>query len=526
MFERIYLWLFRLYPAAFRNAYGEEALQLVRDRFQAERGLVARLRLCFDLLADLAVSVPREFRYAQPSLAGASAPRRLESGPAFLVIEGKAPTPVSLVLGGLVSLATFVGVGVSIGHGGSYRMLHPWGVHPERQLNGPSFAPEPAPQQPGGSGDEAVSGSGADGTDGIERIDRINGPRGTQATQAASPRDRVTSPAQAATAQTATTQAATAQAAATSGMQVAGKPGAILLDHAYRQRIITAVADNLRQHYFDPGVAARMADTLESRANSGADDAATTNPAFADLLTYQLRSVSQDMHLEVVYSPTALPDPAAHPTAEDAARYRKAMAESNCTFEPVMLLPHNIGYLKFDSFPDPAICGETITAAMSSLNHANAILFDLRENRGGQHGAGLLMANYLFNRPVLWYSPRVAESQQAWTHSPVAGSRLGDKPVYLLTSGATISAAEDFAYDLKMLKRALIVGERTRGAAHAGVFYRIDGHFGVAIPEVKSGTPYGKPDWESIGVEPDVQVKAEDALKTAQKLAWDRLRSK
>lgn len=32
MSEKIYAWLLRLYPSRFRTAYGEEALQLFRDR--------------------------------------------------------------------------------------------------------------------------------------------------------------------------------------------------------------------------------------------------------------------------------------------------------------------------------------------------------------------------------------------------------------------------------------------------------------------------------------------------------------
>jgi C-terminal processing protease CtpA/Prc len=40
----------------------------------------------------------------------------------------------------------------------------------------------------------------------------------------------------------------------------------------------------------------------------------------------------------------------------------------------------------------------------------------------------------------------------AGTASPVAGNKLADKPVYVLTSSSTQSAAEYFVYNLKMLK--------------------------------------------------------------------------
>jgi C-terminal processing protease CtpA/Prc len=78
---------------------------------------------------------------------------------------------------------------------------------------------------------------------------------------------------------------------------------------------------------------------------------------------------------------------------------------------------------------------------------------------------------------------------------------------------------EQFSYNLKMLKRAKLVGETTRGGSHAGIFHRIDDHFGMGIPEEKAINPFGKADWEGVGVEPDVKVRAAEALETAVKLA-------
>jgi C-terminal processing protease CtpA/Prc len=77
-----------------------------------------------------------------------------------------------------------------------------------------------------------------------------------------------------------------------------------------------------------------------------------------------------------------------------------------------------------------------------------------------------------------------------------------------------------------MLNRATLVGETTRGGTHAGVFHRIDDHFGMGIPEERSINPYGKTDWEGVGVTPDVKVKAADALETAAKLAQARVEKK
>jgi C-terminal processing protease CtpA/Prc len=100
---------------------------------------------------------------------------------------------------------------------------------------------------------------------------------------------------------------------------------------------------------------------------------------------------------------------------------------------------------------------------------------------------------------------------------------LADKPVYVLTSGTTWSGAEQFSYDLKMLKRATLVGETTRGGAHAGVFHRIDDHFGIGIPEERSINPYGTTRGEGVGIQPDIKVPAAAALKPALRQAQSQI---
>jgi hypothetical protein len=56
MSEKLYSCLLRLYPAHFREAYGDEALQLFRDRAKHE----PVLRFWLDILTDLALSLPRQ----------------------------------------------------------------------------------------------------------------------------------------------------------------------------------------------------------------------------------------------------------------------------------------------------------------------------------------------------------------------------------------------------------------------------------------------------------------------------------
>jgi hypothetical protein len=298
------------------------------------------------------------------------------------------------------------------------------------------------------------------------------------------------------------------------------------LDAAERQRVIDAVIANLKEHYVYPDVGQKMADALRAHEKSGDDNAEIDDEAFAHLLTKQMRDVSSDLHLVVVYSQAPLPPQPTGPTPEGLARYREAMERDNCTFEMVEILPRNIGFVKLNSFPDPSVCRGKATAAMASVNHSDAIIFDLRDNRGGEPEMVALMAAYLFDHPEYLYNPRENTTVKSWTLSPVQGNKLADKPVYVLTSARTLSGAEQFCYSLKMLKRATLVGETTGGAAHSGVWHRIDDHFGMGIPETKPINPFSKTDWAGTGVEPDVKVKAAEALRTAEKLVESKLPKK
>jgi C-terminal processing protease CtpA/Prc len=98
-----------------------------------------------------------------------------------------------------------------------------------------------------------------------------------------------------------------------------------------------------------------------------------------------------------------------------------------------------------------------------------------------------------------------------------------NKPVYLLTSSRTISAAEQFTYNLKMLKRATLVGETTAGGAHAGSLHSIGDNFYIATVEVRAINPYSKYNWNATGIEPDVKASAPDALQVALRLAGEKL---
>src|SRR5215475_852702 len=101
MSEKFYALLLRLYPAQFREDYGNEAMQLFRDRLEDERGFLPRLRLWFDLAYDLTVSIPRE--YLRPASPRAVA-RASMVYPGLYVIEHEPLRLSALFSGGVVTV--------------------------------------------------------------------------------------------------------------------------------------------------------------------------------------------------------------------------------------------------------------------------------------------------------------------------------------------------------------------------------------------------------------------------------------
>jgi hypothetical protein len=295
------------------------------------------------------------------------------------------------------------------------------------------------------------------------------------------------------------------------------------LDATSRHRIIASAIASIKQHHIDPLEAQKAANALLAHERQGDDDSATSTEEFTRLATKQMREATGDHQLELLYSPRAIPERTPGPEPPPSAAYRDEALRVNCAFEQVKILPHNVGYLKLNAFPDTSVCQATATAAMAQLNDADALIFDLRDNGGGFPSMVSLIAAYLFDHPEYMYCPLENTTAESWTHSPVPGNKLANKPVYILTSSRTISAAEEFTYDLKMLKRATLVGETTAGANHAANLHAIGDNFYVATVEVRAINPYSKSNWNDTGVEPDFKVRSPDALTAALRLVDKRL---
>ncbi len=259
-------------------------------------------------------------------------------------------------------------------------------------------------------------------------------------------------------------------------------------------------------------------------------DTITTGYQLARQLTLDLRAVSHDKHLSVDYWPNSVvaeelwnKTPSPEQQEAQQAFLRKMLVRDNFGIKQLSVLKGNLGYISFNVLAPPDIAGPSYVAAMNYLAQTDALIIDLRECNGAisEHAIPFL-CSYFFTRPthlndLYWREGN--RTIQSWTYAQVQGQHYGNKPIYVLTSPATFSGAEELAYDLKNLKRAILVGDTTGGGANGGGTLRINEHFAAFVPGGRAINPITKTNWEAIGVVPDTLVQSNRALYAAQRMA-------
>ncbi|MEQ1692809.1 MAG: S41 family peptidase, partial [Gemmatimonas sp.] len=276
-----------------------------------------------------------------------------------------------------------------------------------------------------------------------------------------------------------------------------------------RDRVIDGILEALDRAYVFPSKATEMRKSITARRANGEYTSVTSASELAATLTRHLQDVSHDKHLRVRYG--SLPAPAPRPQG--------ALAPG--AIGGAEILAGNIGYVEIRSFAYSArAIAEAVAKEMSVVADADALIIDVRRNGGGAPEAVSLISSYLFGEePVhlnsLYYRPD-NNTEHFYTLRSVAGKRFGpDKPIYVLTSKRTFSAAEEFAYNLQSRKRAMIVGETSGGGAHPGGPQQVGEGFSVFVPSGRAINPITGTNWEGTGVQPGIAVPADSALSAA-----------
>lgn len=302
----------------------------------------------------------------------------------------------------------------------------------------------------------------------------------------------------------------------------------LVFNESTKKEIVYKVASILEEKYLFEDIGDKMAKHILNQYEIGKYDSLTQVKEFCSELTSDLRDINNDKHLFVFYSPdetyevkafkNLLPENEIKDINESI--YQKESRE-NFGFKKIEILDGNIGYFDLRYFASPEIFDEKLIGVMNFLSNTDAIIIDLRDNGGGQ-GSTLLASYFLPPKEILLGSSCCRDTSQniySKTIVDIPGKRLMDIGLYILTSSRTFSAAEAFAYTMKNLNRAIIIGEQTKGGAHPIDVLIVKGDILIQIPICESYNPVTRTNWEGVGVIPNIEESSELALHKAYILA-------
>jgi C-terminal processing protease CtpA/Prc len=181
------------------------------------------------------------------------------------------------------------------------------------------------------------------------------------------------------------------------------------------------------------------------------------------------------------------------------------------------MLEGNIGYIALRTFGNPKPA-EEFDAAFDAISKTRALIFDIRDNGGGSSDVGWRILSYLTDKPFRVSSMRTRKylpAERAWGKledwedlggSPTRaahGSKLYSKPVVVLTSPRTFSAAEDFAVAFDAMGRGKIIGETTGGSTGQPLMFELPGGGAGRVCTKHDRYPDGK-EFVGVGVRPDI----------------------
>ncbi|MFI7416414.1 S41 family peptidase [Nonomuraea sp. NPDC049684] len=288
--------------------------------------------------------------------------------------------------------------------------------------------------------------------------------------------------------------------------------------------VIDETARLLTEHYVFPETAEQLAALLRRRLADGAYDVGEA-AELARLVTADLQSVNGDKHLRLKHHADPVSPEQGAATLESIRRdYDTSLGGA----PRVELLDGGVAVVELAPMLFPLDwAAEPLSAALTLASRARALIVDLRGNRGGDPDTVAFVCSYLLDKrthlnTMHWRGG--GRSDQSWSLPHVPGARFGgSKPLYVLSSGATFSAAEELAYDLQQLGRAVVVGEPTRGGAHPCRGWTVHPHLEATVPTGRAVNPVSGTNWEGAGVQPDVPCAAADSLDRAHALALARL---
>ena len=249
----------------------------------------------------------------------------------------------------------------------------------------------------------------------------------------------------------------------------------------------------------------------------------------AERINADLETTGRDRHLNFTYNPQQAARLSARtnagaPDPSDSNRLARA---NNFGVKTLRVLPGNVRYMDYDGFM--WVDGETPAAldtAMRFLAGGDAIIIDLRRNGGGSPQAVQYIISHFLpaDRPlVTFYMNGEPSPDRLSTLAEMPAGRMEGRPLYVLISPGTASAAEEFTGHVAGYRVGEIVGETTAGAGFRNDLVPIPGGFVLSVSVGRAVLASTGRDWEAVGHAPTIRTPVPAALDAAHAHALGRL---
>lgn len=304
------------------------------------------------------------------------------------------------------------------------------------------------------------------------------------------------------------------------------------IDSETKSQVIEAAAIIFETEHVIPEVGAKYAEALRMNLANGVFDEVSNGRNFMIAIDKILWPIDTDGHVWLNFYQEDIPENYVGDRIdippEQVAEAEAQAKQLNFGFEKVERLRGNIGYIDYRSFTDAQGSENAFAAAMNLLQHTGALIIDLRNNGGGSPDMVALFTSYLLDSQNTLIGTFVDRdgivTDEYRTRNEVLGARYGEiRPVYVLTSRNTYSAAESFTYGLQARDRIRVIGETTQGGSRPNNTYRLHARFMLAVPVRRSVDAVTNSDYEELGVVPTYPVPAEEALSIAYIQALEEL---
>lgn len=257
----------------------------------------------------------------------------------------------------------------------------------------------------------------------------------------------------------------------------------------------------------------------------------TRDPArLAELINADLGRIGHDRHLNFSYSPQQAAALGSAPVSDDGPppeafiRFARTINQGVRALE---VLPGNIRYMAYDGFFwNGAETAAVLDNAMRFLAGGDAVIIDLRRNGGGSPEAVQYLVSHFLpaGRDLMsFYMNGSATADRTATLADLPAGRMIGKPLYVLTSNGTASAAEEFTGHVAGYRIGELVGETTAGAGFRNELVPVPGGFVLSVSVGRAVLASTGRDWEGVGIPPTVQTPVAGALEVAETHALRRL---